>query len=625
MPLRFFFWSAVFTSVFIFSAYAENFQGRIIDESTTLGIPGARVKLEYTNTSALTDSNGYFNFDATVSLNQLVQYNNNLQIQFDPNGQGFYWSPDQNIQSLTVRNLKGQSQAFFTPNQSYGTLRPGLHLITLKTKDQVFHKAWMNTGISAQLDFKPNNTTSLKKTSANLEFGALLISKTGYRSKREIPTTTQNLEYSLKRDSTSWVFQANSMRTYDFYLSDSALDMLEYNVRYVPTYLNEIGTKARYVPAIMAVNGDTLGTVGLRYKGNYSLHSCFDSDYQRLSETRCLKLSLKVKFDEYNDSLRFKGLKKLKIHAMSEDPSKMRETLSYGLFNSFGVTASRTAYARININGTFSGLYLLVEDVDGRFTHFRFPYYPDGNLYKEVWPGRTSEQYYINGLETNDDIPDVSHYLGFSRTLLDADSSNFVRTVGAWTNLDYWLKYMVVDRAINNWDGVTSFYTDEHGALWGNHNFYIYHPSNDQKFIPIPWDMDKAFSANDPYIYSAAVPDWNVVPASCEEPWSVWSGTSRIYAANCDKFLRLLATTSFDKYVEKGTEFLETKFIADSLELKIENLSTLIAPALENDPQVMLQNWTAGKNQLQWGVANMVTNFRYFLDEGIIYQSTTPP
>ncbi len=92
------------------------------------------------------------------------------------------------------------------------------------------------------------------------------------------------------------------------------------------TQLSEHGDEEAYVQASVELDDPAFvasGAVGLRHKGNWTLHHCWD-DFggQRSYEEICAKLSFKVKFDEYQPEQRVDGLKRLNLHALQVDPTK---------------------------------------------------------------------------------------------------------------------------------------------------------------------------------------------------------------------------------------------------------------------------------------------------------------
>jgi spore coat protein H len=168
----------------------------------------------------------------------------------------------------------------------------------------------------------------------------------------------------------------------EVHLTLSALDQM---------LLEQNGNDEVYVPAQARIRGAGIGEVvysqiGMRHKGAYSLHHCWNDAGVRSYTGSCAKLSYKLKFDEYTDD-RLDGVKRLNLHASSSDATRLRELVAYSTFRDFGVAAPRTAIARVYVNGVFEGLFIAVEAVDGRFTKAHFSEGGgDGNLYKEIWP-----------------------------------------------------------------------------------------------------------------------------------------------------------------------------------------------------------------------------------------------
>ncbi len=114
-----------------------------------------------------------------------------------------------------------------------------------------------------------------------------------------------------------------------------------------------------YIPADITINGTTIKYVGIRPKGNSSLSQVAKDDTTD-------RFSFKIKFDEYIDDQTWLGLDNMVINNMYSDATYMKEYLSYDIMNSIGVDAPLFAFADIQLNGETWGLYLAVEDVDGR-------------------------------------------------------------------------------------------------------------------------------------------------------------------------------------------------------------------------------------------------------------------
>jgi hypothetical protein len=79
--------------------------------------------------------------------------------------------------------------------------------------------------------------------------------------------------------------------------------------------------------------------IGVRLKGG--------STYRQLND----KPSLKLKFDWAVDEQRIWDLQGINLHNQTYDPSMMAEALAYYAYRSFGVSAPRTAFVNLGVNG----------------------------------------------------------------------------------------------------------------------------------------------------------------------------------------------------------------------------------------------------------------------------------
>lgn len=357
--------------------------------------------------------------------------------------------------------------------------------------------------------------------------------------------------------------------------------------------LEEHGNLEQYVAGRVSISGNGFtafegAEVGVRHKGNYSLHHCWEDDV-RDYEDECAKLSYKLKFDEYDDTLRFNGLKRLNLHASSGDNTKLRELLAYTTFADFGIEAPRIAVARVTVNDELAGLFFAVEELDGRYTQAHFPEGPNGNLYKEIWPvvSQTDEEF-VAALETNETTADVADMRGFAAAIAGATAETFIADLQPWLDIEELLRYVVVDRAMKNWDGIMAFYDP-----LTPHNFFWYHDDGEAGlFHLLPWDMDNTFWVTDPYMTPdewdlgvPPVPDWNVAPANCEprEVWEPGSGTT-VAPPRCDKLLDLLAQTQWERFVTLGNDFRTNVLRGPRFRERLDRWQALLEPLIAEDP-----------------------------------------
>jgi hypothetical protein len=134
---------------------------------------------------------------------------------------------------------------------------------------------------------------------------------------------------------------------------------------------------------------------------------------------------------------------------MNNDPSMLRDRLAYSLFREMGIAAPRAMHARVNINGKLEGLFVAVEQVDGRFTRSRFGEGGKGNLYKEIWPMHDSADSYRAALETNEDSnPRLDPIVAFAAATKQGSAA-----VENYIDRAYVARYLAADRVMANDDG----------------------------------------------------------------------------------------------------------------------------------------------------------------------------
>lgn len=336
-----------------------------------------------------------------------------------------------------------------------------------------------------------------------------------------------------------------------------------------------------YVDASVKVDGESIGTVGLRYKGSAGafIAPCTSAQYPgEMRGARVGKCSMKLDFDRVNGDQRLHGLKKLNLHAMGRDSSMLREQLGYSLFREMGIATPRTTYARVVINGELQGLYLGVEQIDGRFTRARFSEGGKGNVYKEVWPNTLDPARYIAALETNEDDDSVS----VMSMLAFATAVQFEPKAALnWLDRDYMLNYIAVDRMILNDDGAFRFYcTVFRGIDFGggrNHNFYWYESPVGTRLWLMPWDLDLSFAGA---LRTRVDRDWRDASA-CE--CHLAEGVERASmqrAPACDPLIGEVAKW-LDNYDEVVDKLIEGPLSADAVDKKLMRWIDLIQPTVK--------------------------------------------
>jgi len=567
-----------------FLSAAQEYSGTVINQADGKPVEGVWVSVGHSEFYTYTDKNGNFTLSNTTSIKpakpaskmELMRVQLNIRShRLDLNSAP--WANSASIYTLNGKRVfKGQippSKVIELPS-----LAMGIYLLELHGEN----------GLSSSVPSAKSKPAS----------SSLIFRHDNYYPKDiEITSSSTNVRVLLKPDERSFVFDQSKVR--------------EYRITIKPAdsvYLDTQGDREEYVQANISFEGTDYGVVGIRYKGSeYSLPRCFDNNGKI-----CPKISYKVKFTEYDKDKRFYGMKKINLHALSADNTKMHDMLAYELYREMGIHAPRTSYANVYVNGNLLGLFLAVENIDGRFTKSRWTDYGDGNLYKEKWPTSASTSYYIEGLETNNDPgdnPSVQRMVSYYNAIQASNEQTFEQNLSSYMDFDHFLRYMAVDVAINNWDGIRSWYSDKTAQLWaGNHNYYFYEEENaNGKIWLIPWDMDNTFWEIDPYYETAKVPQWNETPENCAGH-PVWNDEF-IRPPNCDKLTKLMASVFWNRFIKFGEQFLENQFVSQRLIDKINTHAQVISESVQRDPVINKTSWTNEVSTLKYYIPDLATKF----------------
>lgn len=242
------------------------------------------------------------------------------------------------------------------------------------------------------------------------------------------------------------------------------------------------------VPADAVVNGIALPNLGLSFKGNSSLNNPFP------------KKPLKFDIDKYDTTQEYYNMKALIFNNAFKDPSLVRETLAYRLYNRAGCWASHTCFCEMYIKigasaPEYFGVYTMLERVDNKFTGNRCPD-DTGNLYKaymgadlvykggniNTYPKYNGEPVYAKkNNETAADWGDVLNLIDVIDSPVDASYPAALESV---FDVDSFLRYLSVTLSLCNLDMY----------VYMSQNYYLYDdPSQGNKFVWIPWDLNETW------------------------------------------------------------------------------------------------------------------------------------
>jgi spore coat protein CotH len=249
-----------------------------------------------------------------------------------------------------------------------------------------------------------------------------------------------------------------------------------------------------WVPCTFKFNDTEWYNVGVRYKGNSSLQSAYQSGNN--------KLSFKLDFDEFEDDYpdlanqRFYGFKQLNLNNNYDDASLMREKVGADLFRNFGLASAQTTFCVVYVDHgdgpQYYGVYTLVEEVDDTVLESQFND-DNGNLYKpdgdaaSFAAGTYDESELVK--KSNEDENDYSDVEALYSIINSSDRTTNVEqwkaNLSSVFNVDGFLKWLAANTVMQNWD--------TYGKM--THNYFLYNNPADSKLTWIPWDNNEALQS----------------------------------------------------------------------------------------------------------------------------------
>jgi len=221
-----------------------------------------------------------------------------------------------------------------------------------------------------------------------------------------------------------------------------------------------------WVEGAFTFEGRTWDPVAVHLKGN--------SSFEGLDG----KPAWKVKFNEYNPEGQFFGLERLTLNNNVWDPTNMSETLAYGFFRDAGSPAPRTGYATVGLNGTYFGLYTIVEATDDVWAAGYWPEV-EGGLYEMTRScDFTSDCTCFELEDASDDYDPAS--LAAVCDAVKTGQYDAIRAAFEWTHL---MAFFAAERVINHPDSYT----------YNLNNYYFFHDTLGGGVSLSPWGADSAF------------------------------------------------------------------------------------------------------------------------------------
>ena len=229
-----------------------------------------------------------------------------------------------------------------------------------------------------------------------------------------------------------------------------------------------------YLPARVFINDEDLGEVGLRKKG-------------LIGSSSTQRPSLKIKFNHIKKGRKYHGLERLTLNNNIQDPSLVKQYLSYKLFRKAGLPAPRCNFARVYVNGQYLGVYTNVESIRKQFLKRAFND-SDGDLYEGMINDFREGMY--ETFEIKDGAGKKMKSIVRAVKALSKEGDDQLNELGQAIDIDQFINFWVLEIITGHWDGYN-------GNL---NNFFVYSSSEDKRLRFIPWGTDGTWSMFNPFI-----------------------------------------------------------------------------------------------------------------------------
>lgn len=327
--------------------------------------------------------------------------------------------------------------------------------------------------------------------------------------------------------------------------------------------------KEEYVSCDVTIDGETFRYVGLRAKGNNSLHLTEDYGLYRYS--------LKLEFDQYRDGGNYYGLDKFSLDASFQDNSYLKTCMTYDMMEFMGVPTPLCSFVQVTVNGEDWGLFLAIEEPEEAFARRNFGN-DHGILYKPDYRSLNDENADV-ALKYIDDNPDS--YPGiFDNAKFEPSGADKERLIEALktlstgenletaVNVDEVLRYFTVQVFVMNWDS----YIGHTG-----HNYFLY--EEDGVLSILPWDYNLAFGT-----YALGMTD-PIKDPDILINYPIHTPAEGEIMLNRPLYHRLMQNDEyFALYRAYFDRFLSEYFESGLFEKTLQEKAALIAPYVQKDP-----------------------------------------
>jgi hypothetical protein len=268
--------------------------------------------------------------------------------------------------------------------------------------------------------------------------------------------------------------------------------------------------------------------------------------------------ALNIDLAHYGKKNQFGGQTFIKLHNNNQDPSQIRQALSYQVFTAAGVPCPRCNLARVKVNGHDLGVYSHIDRIDDAFLDRHFGNH-EGNLYEaalsDFRPGwiETFQKKNQNGSSGRPELAAVVE-------ALQSDDAELLARLDRVLDVQAFINFWAVESLINHWDG---FAGDQNNA-------FVYQDTKSKKLRFIAWGADSTFGPV--HIFLPFQPPASVIAVSYL--------ARRLYNHPVTQ----------DLYRRRMKELLATVWDEKKLQSEVDRMSKLVRGSVTVPPPVMEQS-----------------------------------
>jgi spore coat protein CotH len=336
------------------------------------------------------------------------------------------------------------------------------------------------------------------------------------------------------------LFDPDVVRTYSLEIDPGEWQSIEDEFDNISELQSHGNDFAVYHPAIFHLDGETVANASVRLHGQSSWVQAVMFDDGRA------KMQFAVAFDKVDPNNRFHGVDKLIFDMPRSDWTFMHERLAHEWLRRTGIMTGCAASARLNVNGSYYGLFVVMEDVGKSVLKRFFP----GNYERDLWKAGEEP-------ETNKAAPDQQRRQAF------------------WDAKDLTAVSAIVDLpgSVNTW-AAEALLNNADGYYGGFHNFFIYDQGS-QGFIFLPLDLDATF-------------DWLALfdqVGATDHPVFWWEARAKPVAPPGHVWSIVMSDAGWRRKYADAMAALLAKWDVAEIQGRIDSWAKQIAPHVAEDPR----------------------------------------